>query len=321
MALTIFQSFDRKLPNGSDIEFTFRGSYREFKSSVQSTVEIDATPVFIKEDISVFQTIAERYFPPTVPFSPLQASLPVLEKTHRLDTEADEIRPASTKFVCGTESYGGPKSRFDVQWSLYSDQGELLEILAVLEVKNTHTIRREDFAPAEATEQNLEAQRSRAANRGPYFTLLEENAVWLSKQAGKYSEHCASVAVFDWTAMFIFNYLHEQSTRGGAVRGTYFDESGPTKGMTFRRLLFAFVARALKRYEATLQDRNMTAEKASPSLLNAQVIIRMIYLALANAHRTMDSPADGCKHVVLEDEGLWPSSRVFSGTSSVRWNL
>ncbi|PGH36239.1 hypothetical protein GX50_00924 [[Emmonsia] crescens] len=111
-------------------------------------------------------------------------------------------------------------------------------------------IKESDFAPAEATEQNLDAQRGKAANQGPHFTLLKENAVWLSKQAGKYSEHCSSVAVFDWNAMFIFNYLHEQSTRGGAVRGTYFDESGPTKDMTFRRLLFAFVARALKRYEA-----------------------------------------------------------------------
>lgn len=161
-----------------------------------------------------------------------------------------EILPAGTKLIWGTESYGGPKSRFDVQWSLYSDQGTLLEILAVLEVKNTHIIRRDDFAPAEATEQNLEIQRSKAASREPYFTLLEENAVWLSKQAGKYSEQCASVAVFDWNAMFIFNYLHEQSTIGGAVRGTYFDESGSTKGMTFRRLLFAFVVRVLKRYEA-----------------------------------------------------------------------
>ncbi|KAK2796996.1 hypothetical protein FQN50_009365 [Emmonsiellopsis sp. PD_5] len=268
MALTISQSFNCKLPTGPEVEFGFKGSYREFKSTVQSTVDIDATPVFIKEDVSVFQTIAERYFPLPTPFSPLQASMPVLEKTHRLDTEADvlrisilhlvhpvnialqEILPARTKVVCGTESYGGPKSRFDMHWSLYSDQGERLQLLAVLEVKNTHIIRREDFAPAEATEQNLEAQRSKAANRGPHFTLLEENAVWLSKQAGKYSEHCASVAVFDWNAMFIFNYLHEQSTRGGAVRGTYFDESGSTKGMTFRRLLFAFVARALKRHEA-----------------------------------------------------------------------
>ncbi|KAL2373227.1 hypothetical protein BDBG_07812 [Blastomyces gilchristii SLH14081] len=268
MAPTISQSFDCKLPRAPEIEFGFKGSYREFKSTVPSTVDIDAIPVFIKEDASVFQTIAERYFPPVTPFSPLQASLPILEKTHRLDTEADvlrisilqlihpvnialqEILQAGTKIICGTESYGGPKSRFDVQWSLYSDQGTLLEILAVLEVKNTHIIRRVDFAPAEATEQNLEIQRSKAASREPHFTLLEKNAVWLSKQAGKYSQQCASVAVFDWNAMFIFNYLHEQSTIGGAVRGTYFDESGSTKDMTFRRLLFAFVARALKRYEA-----------------------------------------------------------------------
>ncbi|QSS63866.1 hypothetical protein I7I51_00926 [Histoplasma capsulatum] len=64
MAPTISQSFDCKLPRAPEIEFGFKGSYREFKSNVQSTVDIDAIPVFIKEDASVFQTIAERYFPP-----------------------------------------------------------------------------------------------------------------------------------------------------------------------------------------------------------------------------------------------------------------
>jgi hypothetical protein len=81
-------------------------------------------------------------------------------------------------------------------------------------------------------------------------SLLSGNAFWISKQAGKYANRCADVATFDWNAMFIFNYQYARSTVGGSVRGTYFDESGQGGGMTFRSLLFAFVARALKRYEA-----------------------------------------------------------------------
>ncbi|PGH36240.1 hypothetical protein GX50_00925 [[Emmonsia] crescens] len=64
MALTISQSFNCKLPTGPEIKFAFKGSYRHFRSTVQSTVHVDATPVFIKEDASTFQTIAERYFTP-----------------------------------------------------------------------------------------------------------------------------------------------------------------------------------------------------------------------------------------------------------------
>ncbi|OJD24534.1 hypothetical protein ACJ73_04106 [Blastomyces percursus] len=164
--------------------------------------------------------------------------------------------------------------------TLYSDQGRLLKILVVLEVKNMHIICRDDFAPAEATEQNLEIQRSKSASREPYFTLLEGNAVWLSKQAGKYSEQCASVAVFDWNAMFIFKYLHEQSTIGGAVRGTYFDESGSTKGMTFRRLLFAFVARALKRRYHRLDPRG------GPPLLKIVDVGREYLKSPPRAHKS-----------------------------------
>ncbi|OJJ82947.1 uncharacterized protein ASPGLDRAFT_48272 [Aspergillus glaucus CBS 516.65] len=46
--------------------------------------------------------------------------------------------------------------------------------------------------------------------------------------------------------MFIFDYHKANDDR--TVRGTYFDEYRRTKGMTFRRLLFAFVTRKLYRY-------------------------------------------------------------------------
>lgn len=167
--------------------------------------------------------------------------MPILEKKYRLETEADVLRlstlqllhpvniaiqetcPPGATIVCAAEKHGGPKSRFDVQWSLYSDREELMAILAVLEIKSTG---------------GHDCQMRKAMSRAPQPNLLRGNAIWLSKQAGKYSNHCADIAVFDWNAMFIFNYIHDQSGRGGTVRGMYFDEFGPTKGMIFRRLLF-----------------------------------------------------------------------------------
>lgn len=112
----------------------------------------------------------------------------------------------------------------------------------------------------------------RTFNQGCH-SFLRGNAVHLSKQASKYAgykedaeddddeedddekdgedrvedgskwEACGSVTVFDWNcnAMFIFDYHKANDDR--AVRGTYFDESRRIKGMTFRRLLFAFVTR------------------------------------------------------------------------------
>ncbi|PYH81841.1 hypothetical protein BO82DRAFT_432234 [Aspergillus uvarum CBS 121591] len=80
------------------------------------------------------------------------------------------------------------------------------------------------------------------------FDAAEEQCRVAPKQAGKYSKHCRYVAVFDWDAMFIFSFPSAQTNR--PVRGLYFDESGRTGGMTFRRLLFAFVVRALRRTKA-----------------------------------------------------------------------
>lgn len=264
---SINQSFGQKLPREPAIAFEFAGDYRDFVSTVATTIEADAMSVFIKEDVSIFDNIFRNHFPPAKPFSSINRQMPALEKSHKLSTEADvlrlstmqlihpvnmaleEITPPGTTIVCGTETHGGPGSRFDMQWSLYSDGGKLLKLLAVLEFKNTHVIHWRDFAPAVVTEDNHDVKLAKAFGQNEEHTLLQDNASWLSKQAGKYSKFCDDVAVFDWNAMFIFNYVFHRA-RGGPIRGTYFDEFGHTKGMTFRRLLFAFLARTLKRYEA-----------------------------------------------------------------------
>ncbi|RAK77518.1 uncharacterized protein BO72DRAFT_496185 [Aspergillus fijiensis CBS 313.89] len=138
--------------------------------------------------------------------------------------------------------------RFDVEWSLRDAQGALIARLAVLAIKNIKVVHKGDSRPVAAVnEQALEAKLVQALDESN-LTLLERNAVWPSKQARKYSEHCRHVAIFGWYAMFALSFPLPQTNR--PVRGLYFDESGRTGGMTFRRLLFALVVRTLKRTEA-----------------------------------------------------------------------
>jgi len=77
--------------------------------------------------------------------------------------------PAGTRIICRFEAQSGPHSRFNVQWSLYSQQAEDLGLIAVLEIKNTNIIYREGFGPAEATAQNWEAKTINAPDN-PHHT-------------------------------------------------------------------------------------------------------------------------------------------------------
>ncbi|OJJ70271.1 hypothetical protein ASPBRDRAFT_31185 [Aspergillus brasiliensis CBS 101740] len=192
----------------SDVAYAFREPYRVIRSTASSTIDTDPVAVYFEE----------------------------------------EICPGGTRLVCRTKTSTSSTSRFDVEWSLYDVQNVLLSRLAILEIKNTHVIRKIDFQRAAVNEQNFQAKLT-SAMAADGMTLLRSNATWLLKQAQKYSEHCPYVAIFDYNAMFIFSFLR-QSTK--PVRGFYFDESGRTSGMNFRRLLFAFVSRALKGYEARL---------------------------------------------------------------------
>lgn len=193
----------------------------------------------------------------------------MLEDTHILETEADVLRlatlqlihpvnialqqicPPGTRIFCRTETSTSGTSRFDVEWSLYDTRGNLLSRLAILEIKSTHVIHKDDFKRAAVDEANYQSKMVRAMDTES-SSLLKRNAIWLSKQAQKYSRHCPYVAVFDWGAMFIFSFLPQSHK---PVRGFYFDEYGRTEGMTFRRLLFAFVVRPLRNNEATRLHR------------------------------------------------------------------
>ncbi|PYH90242.1 hypothetical protein BO71DRAFT_463017 [Aspergillus ellipticus CBS 707.79] len=245
----IVTAFNEKLP--TDVAYAFREPYRVIRSTASSTIESDPVAVYFEEEVETYHKLFESHFPRIGAGSPLNARMPVHEQTHLLETEADQICPSNTRIICRTETSTSSTSRLDVEWSLHDTQGVQLARLAILEIKNTHVIRKSDFQRAAVNKQTFQARMARAMNEDS-MTLLQHNAVWLSKQAHKYSQYCPYVAIFDYNAMFIFSFL-PQSTK--PVRGFYFDENGRASGMTFRRLLFAFVVRSLRGYEARMPQR------------------------------------------------------------------
>lgn len=268
MQTTILDSFEHKLPH---IISNFSGQYRIIRPSAQSTVEEDPVPIFIRDEPSVLARMARQYLPRnTIITNPVRADMPVVEKTHRLNTEADVLRAATLQLIhpvnvvlserlppdariyCESEVAEGVHSRFDMQWTLV--QGGTETKLAILEVKNTKVIHWTEFAPAEATQENAEKMMESVMERQT-GTLLAGNAILLSKQAKKYSRACKDVAIFDWNSMFIFGFhgVREHSRERRLVRGIYFDESGPIarkENITFRLMLLGFLVRALRRHQA-----------------------------------------------------------------------
>lgn len=255
----------KKLPDQPLVVIPSNETYRHIRSTASSTLDADPVAVYFEETVDLYHNLFDRGFPRIGHGSPLSARMPVMEQTHILETEADVLRlatlqlihpvnialqqkcPPGTRLFCRTETSTSGTSRFDVEWSLYDTRGNLLSRLAILEIKSTNVIHKDDFKRAAVDETNFQSKMVRAMDTES-SSLLKRNAIWLSKQAQKYSRHCPYVAVFDWSAMFIFSFLPQSHK---PVRGFYFDEYGRTEGMTFRRLLFAFVIRPLRKYEAT----------------------------------------------------------------------
>ncbi|GIK01885.1 hypothetical protein Aspvir_005926 [Aspergillus viridinutans] len=257
---TISGAFEEQLPI-----VVSNGPYRPIRSPASSTIREDPVAVYFQEAIDTYHHLFDRHFPRIGPASPLSARMPILEQTHQLDTEADVMRlatlqlihpvnialqqtcPPGTRILCRSERSTGGTSRFDMEWSLHDSRGALLSKLAILEVKSTNVLHKDDFKSAAVDERNFRSKMAKAVDE-ENSTLLRGNAFWLSKQARKYADHCPYVALFDWNAMFLFSFLPQTPQ---PVRGIYFDERGRTGGTTFRRLLFAFGVRSLKNYEAT----------------------------------------------------------------------
>lgn len=126
--------------------------------------------------------------------------------------------------------------------------------IAVLEFKNTRVLHPGDFWPAMASDPDS----ARAKRDGAMFhdnkTYFVRNACWISKQAKKYfrTTGAPDVAIFDWSAMFIFDFsqMNEDVPYPALARGMWFSEANGQshQGRTFRTVLLRFIDRALRRH-------------------------------------------------------------------------
>ncbi|KAJ5732703.1 hypothetical protein N7493_004184 [Penicillium malachiteum] len=244
--VTIAESFNYNLP--PNIEITFQGSYRLLpSSSSDSTKRTDAPPAFLKIDVNMFAQLAARALNPMRDQILLHATMPLLENAIA-PSQSCLASTGSTgyKIVCASEKIDGVQSRHDIAWSLQRnepDNRKREKLIAVLEMKSTRSLAEEDFRRATArTDAELKAMVGNSARfKNDETTWLQNNAVVLSKQAAKYGRACKHVAMFDWSAMFIFDFSYGRDR----TKGVFFRESATSNGMNFRRLLLAFMLRAL----------------------------------------------------------------------------
>ncbi|KAJ5584224.1 uncharacterized protein N7459_004024 [Penicillium hispanicum] len=239
----------------------FGGPYRALPTpTADSTLEKEAPIAYLRDSVDILDSIAKRELSriQRQRHRLLQNSMPTLEATHRLSAEADVSRFSVLQLLHPVNI--ALQAMCPPNWTL--SVGHAQYALAILEFKNTHVISRQEFDRAtfnqgttdEETQQNMDRKISELYRLDEEVepSLLQGNAFWLAKQAAKYAEDCSDVAIFDGMAMFIFNYVYAKSEphisrRQDWVRGTYFDEGGRGNQTTFRRVLFGFVARALKR--------------------------------------------------------------------------
>lgn len=186
MTLPITQCFTQRLP---ELPSTFLGEYRTISSSTTSTIEEDPVPALFIERVSTIIGLARQLIDRVQP-NGLISHMPMVERTHRLGSEADVLRavvlyllhpvnillsgglPQGYEIYCQGE-VPAVRSRFDIQWTLKRGNTEVT--MAILELKNTKVVHRGDFASAAATPQNA-ATKLRAAKGSNEGTLLRNNA-------------------------------------------------------------------------------------------------------------------------------------------------
>jgi hypothetical protein len=169
-------------------------TYRPIRSSASSTLEADLVAIYFNEPIDLYHNLFDRNFPRISHASPLSARMSVLEDTHLLETKADVLRlatlqlihpvnialqqicPPSTRIFCRTETSTSGTSRFNVEWSLYDTRGNLLSRLAILEIKSTNVIHKDDFKRAAVDEANYQSKMVRAMDTES-SSLLTRNAI------------------------------------------------------------------------------------------------------------------------------------------------
>ena len=244
---------------------------REIPISASSTRDTD--PPKAIQLVHVEQLFHARSRIPSgsqVPAS-LSRHIPHTEAFHWLRTEGDVVRATNlyllhpvnealryvvgdhSGIICSAEERHGTEARTDISWSHVN--GGRRKTFAILEIKNTCSLDYRDFAPAIVnmtngkTPADMLKQAYKKGQRYEYSLLLG-NARTISKQTRKYFDQtgCRDVAVFDWNAMFIFDFSTFNEGANQLVGGTWFQEDSRLPShQTFRMLLFGMLCRALGR--------------------------------------------------------------------------
>ncbi|PGH28295.1 hypothetical protein AJ80_00186 [Polytolypa hystricis UAMH7299] len=241
---TIYESFHRSL---DALPYSaVPNDYRTISPSALSTVQEDAPTAFIVESPAILINAARSKL------SAHEGSTEsaCLSSKIAISSIRKPILLAAGNLLCRGEVTSNGGCRTDVRW-VYRN-GSQMTTIAILEVKNTKVLHAADFTPASATVNNARAKRD-AAQGQLHHTHFARNACWLSKQAKKYYRNTTTpdVALFDWGAMFIFDFsgMNENALNPVLARGIWFSESdsGPSQGISFRMVLLGFIVRALRR--------------------------------------------------------------------------
>ena len=130
-----------------------------------------------------------------------------------------------------------------MRW-LLCGHGEPVTV-AILEYKNTRVLHRWEFEPG-MFQPELAGEGMKVAWDHANGTFFQGNAVPVSLQASKYSRVCKDIALFDWSAMMIFDLNTWDPDEDIAPRGAFYEESKETGN--FRKVLLGFLLRALSRH-------------------------------------------------------------------------
>ncbi|KAK2797823.1 hypothetical protein FQN50_009067 [Emmonsiellopsis sp. PD_5] len=257
--ITILESFTKPLPAVASDD----RDYYPMTSEATSTAAEDAIRVLVVKKPAILFNEAKEALE-TTPSIPgrLDRPMPQHEMSHYLHTESDVLRVSALQLIhpvnvvlsgillpgvtlrCQSEVVSQwRKARMDLKW--LCRRGDRETTVAVLEYKTIKVLRFDDWKPA-ITDLAGAAAKIAAGTESEYFSVLEDNAVKLSRQVKKYSRECKDIALFDWFSMYIFDLdgVHEDGTDPVPTRITCSNDS-----TQFRRLLLGMIYNRLRKEE------------------------------------------------------------------------
>lgn len=267
MPIKMNESFNRKVPElpiNDKAKDPSGVPYNPVSASSKSTTRAAPIGAYIQDNISELVELADNALRSAIQ---LDEYMPGIEKTYLLANEADVVRASGQhlvypinmllpelfpgiatelKIICNSEVSENQESRFDMRWLLCRPgSGKPDVTVVILEYKTTRVLHRRDFEVGKCNEENA-GEMMREASKRRNKTNFDRNAVPVSLQASKYSTICKDIAVFDWSAMMLFDLNSWDPRDGLAPRGVFYEES--QKEGNFRKVLLGFLLRALSRH-------------------------------------------------------------------------